>query len=133
MNKGKLLNALLVEIMIAVLFFALSATVILQCFMATRELENQTTLADEALYSVQDLAEMLYATENWEKTLSDFGLIKSNDSWVADQGAWQLEVLMYEEPHSSGVLRTANISAWADDEALIELLSTRYIPQEVLQ
>lgn len=133
MNKGNRLNALLVEILIAVLFFSLSATVILQCFLTTRELEHQTTLSDKALYSIQNLAEMLYMAENWEQTLSDSGLTEGDGKWTADLGGWQLEVMVHEESHSSGVLKTANISARTDGKTFIELPSTRYIPREVSQ
>ena len=64
------LNALLVEILMAVLFFALSATVILQAFASSHDMGNRSNLAAAALNRGQNLAEQLYAADDMEALLA---------------------------------------------------------------
>ena len=57
-------NALLVELLIVVMFFMLSATVLLQVFAAARNQSRQAERMIGALNTAQNVADELYAAED---------------------------------------------------------------------
>ena len=131
MGKGNQLNTLLVEIMIAVLFFALSSTVILETFVVTR---NQSRLADVynvALMEAQNIADKIYASDELEQTLEQAGFTQDGDVWTFAEEIYNLRVTVAEEETDAGVLVNAEISAVHQDEAILTLPCSRYIPREV--
>ena len=131
MGKGNQLNTLLVEIMIAVLFFALSSTVILETFVVTR---NQSRLADVynvALMEAQNIADKLYASGEVEQTLEQAGFTQEGDVWTYTEEVYNLRVVVSEEETEAGVLLSAEVSAVHKDEAIVTLPCSRYIPREV--
>ena len=58
------LNVLLVEIMMAVLFFALSSIVILEVFAAANTGSMEASILGDALSEAKSLSERIYAAEN---------------------------------------------------------------------
>ena len=131
MGKGNQLNTLLVEIMIAVLFFALSSTVILETFVVTR---NQSRLADVynvALMEAQNIADKIYASGEVEQTLEQAGFTQEGDVWTYTEEVYNLRVVVSEEETDAGVLLSAEVSAVHQDEAILTLPCSRYIPREV--
>ena len=131
MGKGNQLNTLLVEIMIAVLFFALSSTVVLETFVVTR---NQSRLADVynvALMEAQNIADKLYASDEVEQTLAENGFTQEGDVWTYVEEIYNLRVTVAEEETDAGVLLKAEVSAVHQDEAILTLPCSRYIPREV--
>lgn len=131
MGKGNQLNTLLVEIMIAVLFFALSSTVILETFVVTR---NQSRLADVynvALMEAQNIADKLYAADDVDETLKQAGFTQDGDVWTYTEAIYNLRVTVTEEETAAGVLLNAEVSAVHQDDAILTLPCSRYIPREV--
>ena len=131
MGKGNQLNTLLVEIMIAVLFFALSSTVILETFVVTR---NQSRLADVynvALMEAQNVADKLYASTDVEATLEEAGFTRNGAVWSFSEELYDLRVTVVNEPTAAGTLQCAEVSAMHQDESILTLPSLRYIPGEV--
>ena len=131
MGKGNQLNTLLVEIMIAVLFFALSSTVVLETFVVTR---NQSRLADVynvALMEAQNIADKIYASGEVEQTLEQAGFTQEGDVWTYTEEVYNLRVVVSEEETEAGVLLSAEVSAVHQDEAILTLPCSRYIPREV--
>ena len=57
-------NVLLVEILIAVLFFMLSATVLVRVFVTARNMTLRAGVETQALAEAQNVAETLYAAED---------------------------------------------------------------------
>lgn len=131
MGKGNQLNTLLVEIMIAVLFFALSSTVILETFVVTR---NQSRLADVynvALMEAQNIADKLYTSDAVEQTLEQSGFTQDGNVWTYTEEVYNLRVTVTEEETAAGVLLSTEVSAVHKDEAILTLPCSRYIPREV--
>ena len=131
MGKGNQLNTLLVEIMIAVLFFALSSTVVLETFVVTR---NQSRLADVynvALMEAQNIADKLYASTEVDETLTQAGFTQDGNVWTFTEEVYNLRVIVAEEETDAGVLLNAEISAVHQDEAILTLPCSRYVPREV--
>lgn len=131
MGKGNQLNTLLVEIMIAVLFFALSSTSILQAFVVTR---NQSRLADVynvALMEAQNIADKIYVSDDVDETLKQAGFTQDGEVWTFTEEIYNLRVIVAQEETESGVLLNAEVSAVHQDEAILTLPCSRYIPGEV--
>ena len=62
-------NVLLVEILIAVLFFMLSATVVVQVFVTAHNLTAKAGVETRALAEAQNVAEALYAADDVDEAL----------------------------------------------------------------
>lgn len=130
MSKSRNQNALLVEIMIAVLFFALCSTVILETFVAAREYSRRAGIQNEALVDLQDLAERLYAEEDTNRLMEAEGFGAENEGWKLDAGEYTIEVEFAQEEAPVGTLNSALLRALYGDKILAELPWTRYIPGE---
>ena len=129
MSRSGRTNALLVEIMLAALFFALSATVILRCFAAAREQANLADARDRALLQAQNAAAALYAAEDPEAALREMGF-REDGGWTLEGDGWTLAVALGEEAAPAGALRMARIAASAGGEALFELPLAKYVAEE---
>lgn len=113
--KTKNLNSLLVEILMAMLFFALSAAVILQTFVTARSQSDRAILLSEALLAAQNLAD--------EAILAD----DISDCTIAMDG-FTLTLTTSEEAADAGILRRAEISAQDENgETLLTLPAVRYL------
>ena len=124
------MNALLVEIMIAVLFFALCSTVILETFVAAREYSHRAGIQNEALVVLQDLAEQLSVEEETDRLMETEGFIPADAGWELDAGEYTIEVEFAQEEAPAGILNTAQLRALYGDRLLAELPWARYIPGE---
>ena len=133
MAKGKRQNSLLVEIIIAVLFFALSATVILDVFVTAYKQSAYADVCDMALTAAQNLSERLYVSEDAQALLQSRGFAQDGDAWLLEENGYTLRVELGSEPAGAGTLATALITALSGEETLVELPSARYISGEVSQ
>ena len=131
MGKGNQLNTLLVEIMIAVLFFALSSTVVLQTFVVTRNQSREASIYDTALMEAQNIADRLYVSGEYADTLEQAGFTRDEQGWVRAMEDYDLRVTTAEEDTAAGVLLRAEVIAMHGDEALLTLPCVRYLPGEV--
>ena len=133
MGNGRRQNALLVEIIIAVLFFALSATVILDVF-ATAYL--QTTYADAcnaAISDAQNVAARVYTGDDPETVLTAEGFVGEDNIWQREGEGYTLMVELTQTVTEAGHLRTAYVTAMRGEDAIVELPCSRYIPEGVAQ
>lgn len=129
-------NVLLVEILIAVLFFMLSATVLVRVFVSARNMTVRSGVEAAALTEAQNVAEALYAAEDVEATLDAMAFRSSHGSWSKDCGDYTLYVVGGEEPTGAGELWSGTVSAFyklrnpdlarQEDEELFSLPCTRY-------
>ncbi|MBQ2957044.1 MAG: hypothetical protein IJE08_11345 [Clostridia bacterium] len=128
MSKNRSQNILLAEIMVAVLFFALCSTVILEVFVTAKEYSGRAEAESEAMLIAQDLAEQFYAADDAEALLQEKGFIIQNDIWTAELNGYTLAVETAEESTEAGILRTAQISISLEEDMLAGLPVARYIP-----
>lgn len=131
MGKGNRMNALLVEILIAVLFFALSATVILETFVAADRLSDSAGRSSEALAEAQNWAGRIYASENAAALLEESGFRAEDGGWTMDCGEFALTVALTETEMAAGTMLSAEIRAGDGDGTLVTLPCARYFPGEV--
>ena len=129
-------NVLLVEILIAVLFFMLSATVLVKVFVTARNMTVRAGVESRAIAEAQNVAESLYASGDIEQMLEGMGFHSSHGSWTLDKGDYTLYVDGGSTPTETGELWSGTVRAFyklrnpdavrAEDEQLFSLTCTRY-------
>ena len=130
MSGGKNQRALLMEIMLAVLFFALCASVLLQTFAAGREYSRRAGMEGEALVQAQSLASELYLREDADAALQESGFIEQDGVWTWQGEDYSLQVSGQEEEMPSGTLRTLLVRVLLEETVVAELPVARYAPGE---
>lgn len=130
MGKGSQLNTLLVEILIAVLFFALAATVVLDAFVIARSQSREAAAYNTALAQAQDVADCLYMSEDARSALADAGFTQLGDGWTRESEDFTLTVTLGEEATAAGVLRVTDVRAERDGTTMFDLPCSRYLPEE---
>ena len=131
MREGSRSIALLIELLLVIFIFMIAAAILVQIF-ADAKLKSRTAAATNAsMLDAQNIAEELYATDNPDAVLADYGFTAENGAWVLQKDEYQLKVELREEESESGILRTYDISGIEGDKTLLTLPSTRYIPKEV--
>lgn len=130
MSGGKNQRALLMEIMIAVLFFALCASVLLRTFVTVRELSRRAGVRTDALLTAQSLANRLYAQEDMPAELEAMGFEAQEGTWTRSGEGFELAVVLEDESTAAGTLQTALVRVTEGDSDIIELPVARYVPGE---
>ena len=131
MKEGGRANALLVELLLVIFFFMISAAILVQVF-ADAKLKSRTAHATNAsMLEAQNIAEDLYATEDPDAVLASYGFKAEGDGWVLEKDGYLLKITASNEETDAGLLRTYNIAGIEGEKTLLTLPSTRYIPKEV--
>ena len=133
-------NALLVELLLVIFFFMISAAILVQVF-ADAKLKSRTAHATNAsMLEAQNVAEDLYMAETPDTVLKDYGFNEKDGAWILEKDGYELRVTILEEETDSGVLRKCDVSgveithdqSGAEKEnTLLTIPSTRFIPKEV--
>lgn len=124
-------NSLLVEIIIAVLFFALSATVILNVFATAYRQSAYAAACNAATAEAQNLSERVYICDSPEALLREEGFVEDAGAWRRNGDGYVLEVKLGGQYAEAGELRAITIRALQGERELISLPCVRYIPGEV--
>ncbi len=129
-------NVLLVEILIAVLFFMLSSTVLVRVFVTARNMTVRSGVETVAVADAQNVAESLYAAEDVDQELEALGFRSSHGSWTLDRGDYTLYVEGSAKSTEVGELWSGTVRAFyklrdpdavrQEDEELFSLTCTRY-------
>jgi len=124
MKRANRTNALVVELMMAVLFFMLASTVLAQVFGHARVVSNRAEVLTRALAAAQNTADRLYAAGDPEQTLSEEGFTQS------EEGLWEKEEeeLRILASVSPGALRKSEVRVMLEEEELVRLPCSRYLP-----
>ena len=121
-------NALLVELLIVVMFFMLSSTVLLRVFAASRSLSNKAELTTRALNRAQNIAEQLYSGKEPDEL---DGFSGENGFWMAELEDYSVSISVSDEVTEAGLLRNYAISGMLGDETLFTLPAARYTEAEL--
>ena len=129
-------NVLLVEILIAILFFMLSSIVLVRVFSSSRLLTVRSGVETKALSFAQDVAEQLYAAQDPEEMLTKRGFTESHGAWTLDRGDYSLYVTSETVPTDAGEMWQGEVRAFYKqrdpdkarqaDEELFSLPCARY-------
>lgn len=128
MSKNRNQNILLIEIIIAVLFFALCSVVMLETFVAARESERISGIEMAALIEMQNISEEMYAADDAESFISGRGFEYADGVWTFDAEEYVLEADINNEVTMAGKIVEFNIRALRNDEMIAELPGSRYMP-----
>ena len=139
MGKRNRFNVLLMEILIAILFFMLSATVLVRVFAGARNLTVKAGVQTRALMEAQNVAEAVCAAEDVDAALAGLGFDGYRGVWTREYEDFTLAVSEDKgaaERTDAGVLSRYSVSAswWQPNsekgtrqfDALFELPCTRY-------
>ena len=140
MKEGSRANALLVELLLVIFFFMISAAILVQVF-ADAKLKSRTAHATNAsMLEAQNVAEDLYMAETPDTVLKNYGFNEKDGVWTLEKDGYELRVTVLEEKTDAGVIRKCDVSgveishdqSGAEKETtLLTIPSTRYIPKEV--
>ena len=129
-------NVLLVEILIAVLFFMLSATVLVQVFATARSMTRRAGVENRALTEAQNVADALSASDDVEAAMQKLEFRLYHGAWSRSYDDFTLYVESQETPSDAGVLWTGSVRAFyrnrnanqarQEDEELFALPCARY-------
>ena len=131
MREGGRANALLVELLLVILFFMLSATTIVELFAGAKHKTIQACATSTAITEAENIADDLYGTDDPDAVLTGLGFCETDGVWTLEEAEYTLTVTGKEEDTEAGVLRTFTVSATGDGKELFSLPSTRYLPKEV--
>lgn len=112
MGEKNRTNVLLVEILIAILFFMLSATVLVRVFSSSRQLTVRSGVETLALSRAQDIADVLYACDDPDAELKQRQFVSSHGAWTRDYGDFTLYVTSRTEPTDAGELWLGEVRAF---------------------
>ncbi len=125
------LNSLLMEILIAVLFFALCAGVIVNVLATSSYQSTKAGHMMDMLDLAQNVSDRLYAAEDMAQELAAMGFTEEGGKHVRQEEAGTLTVALHQEQQESGVMHVASLTVQCVDGGQFELSSTRYKPEEV--
>ena len=112
MKSGNRSNVLLVEILIAVLFFMLSATVLVRVFVTARNMTVRSGVESVAIAEAQNVAETIYAADDIDQALAGMQFRGASGAWNKDCGDYSLVVYGESQPTEAGELWTGTVSAF---------------------
>ena len=124
MKKRNGANALVCEMLIVSLLFALSATVVLRVFSAAYQ--------DRALCAAQNMAERFRVGDGFEAYLQETAIYEDG-VWRVEGDGYTLEAALSDEETQAGVLRRAQVRALCGGETVATLPCARYESAEANQ
>lgn len=134
-NKNRS-NVLLVEILIAVLFFMLSATVLVRVFVTARNMTIRAGIQNQALVEAQNVADALYAADDADAALEAMDFRLYHGAWSRSYGDYTLYIESDENDTDAGVLWQGDVRVFyhnpnvdlvrQEDEELFSIPCTRY-------
>lgn len=126
MKSGNRSNALLVELLIVVMFFMLSSTVLLQVFATARSQSALSGKLTQAVNEAQSLADRLYASEDAESLLKEMGCTLEDGLWRLPGENFDLAIALDLEQRPYGELTRYRVQAVCEGETLVDLPAARY-------
>lgn len=127
-------NTLLIELIIVLLFFALSQTVVVSMFAASHEKAERSSLLSASLMFSESLAERLSTEEKPDAALLEMGFAGGEGEYAyTDSRGFDVEVSMRREEKPAGEMLYITITASGNGEELVTLPVQQYLPKEVVQ
>ena len=124
MKEGGRANALLVELLLVIFFFMISAAILAQIY-ADAKLKSRTAAAtNSAMLEGQNIAEDLYGAENPDAVLQDYGFTLQDSVWVLEKKGYVLKVTQKTEETDSGMLSVSSEKPSASPSGIFEASSS---------
>ncbi|MBR3018539.1 MAG: hypothetical protein IKH57_15920 [Clostridia bacterium] len=128
MRSGSRSNALLVELLIVVMFFMLSSTVLLDLYATARNQSVRAGLLTTALNESQNVADRLYTAEDAEAALREMGFEQREGDWYRAGGIYYgIVVTDSSDVLGPGYMRRYMVAPMEDENtSLFKLEVERY-------
>lgn len=124
-------NTLLIELIIVLLFFALSQTVVVSMFAAAHEKAERSSILSSALVYTEGVAERLSIEESPDTALTDMGFAGGDGIYVyANSEGYDVTVTVDREDKPAGEMLCITVTASKDGEELVSLPVQQYLPKE---
>lgn len=126
-------NLLLIELIIVIFFFSLSAVITLQAFVHAYEDTQENERLTSAMILAQDWAEQLYAAEDPQAFLQEKGWTSMTDGFETRQEGFHLTVSLEVAEEQAGQSHRMRVTvlpdggAYAGEHALVTLPVVRYV------
>lgn len=125
-------NALLMEITIVILFFALASVTLLGLFTRVFEISRFSRIQTEAVIAVESAAEKLKAGKDMEKTLAEQGFSLEGDAWILIAPEYEVRAQIQKEASPAGEFISCGLTAFHKDIVYAECTAAKYCPREAL-
>lgn len=120
-------NTLLLELVVVILFFALSQAIVLQVFAKAQTLNREAQVTNLAVMRAEDAAETLAVSDDAEGTLLALGFTATDDGYLCTSGdGYRLVATLSRFTQPSGELTTVEIHAYRGATELFTLPAVRY-------
>ena len=126
MKRHTISNVLLVELLIVLMFFMLSSTILIRVFAASRIQSDRAIITTRALAKAQNVADTLYAADDAETALIETGFIADGERWTLECDGYRLSVNVEEDRGNAGTLKSYDVRAVAGEKELFVLPVARY-------
>lgn len=124
-------NTLLIELIIVLLFFALSQTVVVSMFAAAHEKAEHSSLLSSALVYTEGVAERLSIEENPDAALQEMGFAGGDGTYVyVNSEGFDVIVSVDREERPAGEMLCITVTASENGEELVSLPVQQYLPKE---
>lgn len=125
-------NALLIELIIVLLFFALSQTVVVSMFASSHEkAEKSSTLSAALLYS-ENISEQLSREAQPDTALQEMGFAGEDGLYFySDAAGFDVQVSITRTEKPMGEMLCITVTALHEGEELLSLPVQNYLPKEV--
>lgn len=136
MNKTRKPNAMLIELVIVILFFSISAGIILQLFVAAHDRSKQSTVDTCAVLMAEDLAECIAAsTLPMDVFLAEDGWTRAGERHTKTAAASNERPLALTldgltEESAAGTLDVLTLSIADGERTVVTMPINRYLPKE---
>ena len=120
-------NTLLIELVIGILFFALSQVIILQVFAKAQNINQLSAITNSALAYAQDTAETLAVSADAQQALLTLGYAATADGFeTANNGQYRITATVNRLSQPSGLLTTVTLNAYHGTQRLFTLPAVSY-------
>ena len=124
-------NILLIELLIVILFFSLSQVVMVRVFASAHEKSYDSVQLRHALIACQDVAEQLSTSENPDALLRRMDFTGEDGSYFrCNEKGFDIYVHCAQEETAAGTLLTSTITAQKNDNEILSLPVSLYVPKE---
>lgn len=120
-------NTLLVELVIVILFFTLSVSIVLQVFARAQTLNRDADVLNHALMQAENTAETLSVSTRPEDVLQSLGYARRENGFEAVADGYRISATVNRFTQPSGELITVALQGWQGDKLLFTLPAVRYL------
>jgi Tfp pilus assembly protein PilV len=123
-------NLVLLELLIALAFFAVSAMIASGVLARAHQIGLDSRRTTEALFIAQDWAERIAASDDPATLIKSAGTVVE-DGYAIEQDGYTVHAVVAPEATGAGILYDIRLTVSAKGKALITLPASRYVPGEV--